>query len=451
MATVIVGGPLTKRLSMDEGSHRTYTVKFRVESDNQAEGTADGPQQVRNTPGLPIPGNIYQIDADLDVWAYCLPNVEIDPQNSDYRPAQFWILTYTFTTKPITRPIMNDVQDPMVEPPKITITPRDYTEEAVYDRFRRKITNSAHELFRGPQNEWEFSRAVVRIEQNVPLLDAATLFPLNNTLNSVAMWGFPARFIKMKIVQLQQLYIKFFTFWKRTLDFEIWVREDEDGNPISGWDRQLLDEGTKVLRGKWTNLGTAADPRWTWELIGNPNRNNPSDFIRFQDVNGNLARVVLDGAGKPYVPAITEVATCAQCPGGAPDTWTIYGFNGSLSVDGSDVIVNGAELTHSSGCSWSYSGGGVTLNLDYSAPSWILTVSGLSASTLVYTKAGASWACLADNELTGSAGNPAAAPATLTLSPSSSAGSEEGKIYVQKYQQGDFLLSLYGVPAFIGP
>lgn len=64
----------------------------------------------------------------------------------------------------------------------------------------------------------------------------------------------------------------------------------------SGWDRDLLDEGTKVLNGRWS-----ANGNYIVVDIGGaaPDPDNPAHFIRFQDRNGNTGRVLLNGAGLP--------------------------------------------------------------------------------------------------------------------------------------------------------
>lgn len=72
---------------------------------------------------------------------------------------------------------------------------------------------------------------------------------------------------------------------------------------VSGFDRDLLDEGTKVLHGRWASTG-----KWTLLDINGvpPDPENPQHFDRFTDRNGNPARVLLDGSGRP---ALVQVGT----------------------------------------------------------------------------------------------------------------------------------------------
>ena len=454
MATQLVGGPLTKTMEREESTHRIYRLTYRVESDDLAMDTADGPQVVSETPGLPQPGDLYLIDGDTDQWAYCLPTMSVKPEIVN-EPSKFWLVDLIFTTKLVERRIDNGLAaaDPMLEPQKISGGFTKFTEEGLYDRFGRKICNSAHELIRGPQNEWDMSRQTVRIEQIVPQLQLDLFVPMLDTVNDRPLWNFPARYIKLMNATWQELFHRFTSYYKRVFDFEIWARKEDPGlrGPVatsSGWDRVLLDEGTKALRGEWVPSGTPTARIWTWTLLGNPRANNPADFIRFQDVNGNLSRVILDGAGRPYNPAGGQsVTTCSACPSGAPLSWFIAGFTGSLTTDDSDVLLNDSELAYTGGCTWTVTVAGVTMTLTYTGSVWQLTISGLTAANLVYTQG--TWGCTSGNSLSGAVANNADAPASMYLSPGIFGSDQPGKISVQKYNESDFLL--LGIPATLGP
>lgn len=68
---------------------------------------------------------------------------------------------------------------------------------------------------------------------------------------------------------------------------------------VGDWDRDIPDEGTKALRGYWKETPPGSMD-YVYHLVGNPNPNDPSDFVRFVDTNGNPAKVLLDGAGYPW-------------------------------------------------------------------------------------------------------------------------------------------------------
>lgn len=454
-----MGGPAAtaKELNQDERGHRTYSITLPVETDELTAGSEAGPARVFFTPGLPTPGTSYQLGGDIDVWAYCLPTRRIYAAPGQHGPKKFWLVDCLFTTKPIERKLIVNQQDPMIEPNRISGGFNRFTEEAVYDRFGERIANSAHELYRGPQNEWDMARPTVRIAQNVPLLGIDTFAPMINNVNSVNLWGFPPRFIKLQNVTYTEKFHRFSSFWERVLDFEIWARKDEDGNWISGWDRDLLDEGTKAMRGEWVNQGSASSPNWQWVLIGSPRRFNPADFVRFTDTNGNMCRVVLDGAGRPWVPTTPtsdQTTACGQCPGGSPLIWVLGGFNGTFA-GGVDSQLNGLELAHTTGCNWSgtqvlSTGVSVAVTLDFgvtTGSTWTLSVplAGLQRWDMV----GGDWQCLSDNQMIAVIGNAPESPSTLTLSPGTTPGNQPGKIHVEKYDEADFYL--LQVPAVIGP
>ena len=71
----------------------------------------------------------------------------------------------------------------------------------------------------------------------------------------------------------------------------------QPGGVVGNWDRDIVDQGTKVLRGSWSNANPPA-----WVLDGSPSPLNPKHFIRFQDPKGNIGSVVLNGQGVPYDP-----------------------------------------------------------------------------------------------------------------------------------------------------
>lgn len=68
---------------------------------------------------------------------------------------------------------------------------------------------------------------------------------------------------------------------------------------VGDWDRDIPDEGTKALRGYWKEVPPGSKD-YVWTLVGNPSPDDPSDFVRFVDPNGNPAKVLLDGAGYPW-------------------------------------------------------------------------------------------------------------------------------------------------------
>ena len=295
--------PGQREWSMDRGEdgHRTYTITHEVETD-----VGDGPFNVLNfTPGLPLEGDEWNFDGDRDPWAYCMPTAKVakNPAVAEGHPVTHYLVTQTFTTKPpdVTKQRCSEikVEDPLLEPPKVSGTFNKYTEEATKDRFGNPILSSSHEMLRGPQNEWDANRLTVKIEQNVatPLQGYELPGAMLDTVNDAPLWGLARRCVKLSAAPWERVfYGRCNVYYKRTLEFEI---------RIDTFDRDLLDEGSKLLHGHWDPVGSGA---WVLDDINGspPDPKNPTHFDRAQDKNGNIMRVVLDGAGKP-----AETATAA--------------------------------------------------------------------------------------------------------------------------------------------
>ena len=294
MATSLVNGHRDWSLERDVEGHREYKLKLLVRS-----ATTDGPAAVLQTPGLPLPGAFWIVDNDIDLWAWCRPNVSIrrHPGYLEGEPGTFWTAEFTFSTRPpdFQRQRCNDttIEDPLLEPAKISGDDENYQEEAAYDRFGRPIVSSSHEQLRGQQVEFDKSKGTITIEQNVATLYQAAILPslMRDTVNKYIIWGFSRRCVKLsKCPWEKRYYGTCFAYYNRKLIFK---------TDSETFDRDLLDEGTKVLHGKWTD--TSGDGKW--ELLNingaSPNPANPQHFDLFTDRNGNPCRVVLDGSGRP--------------------------------------------------------------------------------------------------------------------------------------------------------
>jgi hypothetical protein len=308
MATV--KGPLSWDGDTDDQGYRSYSITHLV----LAEIT-EGPESVLSASGLPVRGTSWSFDDDSDQWAYC--KSQKAKQVITKEPGEWWEVTSNFTSKPETdadRNASGDCkdernEDPLLQRPKVSGSFDKFTEEGTRDRFGLPIESSSHEIFRGAQNEWDDSRPTIRIEQNLADLQLSTITAIRDHVNDGVMWGLPARSVKLGPMSFEKLYYgECYVYYRRTLEFQI---------KFDTWDRELLDEGTKVLSGHW---GTAAEVEllliepedygvWVLDDIGGvpPDITNPSHFIRFQDRNSNNARVVLDGTGKPLTDSANPV------------------------------------------------------------------------------------------------------------------------------------------------
>lgn len=296
--------------SRDVDGYREYKLLTRVIVDNTA-GTQDGPANALNTPGLPLPGATWAFLGDSDPYAVCQWTATAKPVVGDGERSQYFDVEQVFSSRPskkcptrIGTGVGTGVtaDDPLAEPPIVSVQFVKYTTEATLDYLGERITNSAHERIRGPLVEFDATRLTVRIQVNEASLDLATTLSLIDMVNSVSVWGFDARTVKLSNVEIEQWYTATCDcYYTKVYEFEI--------SPI-GFDRTVLDEGTKALHGKW-NQATGA-----WDLIdingSAPDPNNPSHFIRVYDFLGNPMRVVLNGAG---VPATNISGTGASDPG----------------------------------------------------------------------------------------------------------------------------------------
>lgn len=363
--TATLRGPRVWECTRDLDSHREYTLTSFVETDDPL----DGPSTVLQTPGLPQYGDAYAIGNDYDAWAFCTWSMKIR-QLVKGEPNTTWEVEQTFSTKyPDLKSCKeSQIEDPLLEPMKVSGSFAKFTEEAAFDLFGKRITNSAFEQIRGPQVEFDANRPSVKIEQNVASLDLDLVSSLVDTVNGDVLWGLPARTIKLSNVSWERKYHGLcHVYYTRTLEFEINYKT---------WDKVLADEGTKALNGKWDEATGA------WVLVPldsagliTPDPNNPGHFSKYIDRQGNHIRGLLDGAGKPYAPdAVANVFTCSSCPGGAPKYIQTDGFAfHDAWVEGSP---GDALLTYQSGCTWTGTdpaGHTITLTVDGVNNDWMLT------------------------------------------------------------------------------
>lgn len=416
MAATIVPGQRTWSMTRDEEGHRTYKLSYMVKCE-----ITDGPANALAAAGLPRPGDVWLVDSDVDVWAWCRHDVSVTPM-VDNEPNEYFTLEFTFSTKPINRDPNSNVENPTLEPPKISGGFNKYQEEATFDRFGKSVVNSSWEQIRGPQVEFDANRPTIHIEQNVLYLGIEVFAAMVDTVNTNYMWGLPPRTIKLNNVSWERAYYgRAIPYYKRSFDFEI---------NYKGWDRYVLDEGTKVLNGHWS----VVDHLWTLDNLGGnpPDPKNPSHFKAMTDKEGNNIRTILDGAGKPFAPIDLTFTTCSQCPTGTAGKWYF-----------TDPIDNklAVTLTYGSDCSWSGTSSGTTYTLSYDsdAKSWLLISSAGQAWSIARNK----WKCLGPNTLIQDISLLYDDSKSLTLS----AGNQPGYRFISKYAESNFFI--LGIPMVI--
>lgn len=273
MACVLIPGQRDWSMTRDEKGHREYKIRFMVYGQ-----TTDGPAAALATPGLPVIGSSWAFDGDIDLWAFCRPEVTVTPAVTD-EPNRHFQLEFTYGTKPLDFCQDDFIDNPTLRPNKVSGSFNKYTEEAHYDRFGYPIRNSAHEMLRGTQVEFDKNRGSVKIQQNVNDLQLGLMTSMIDTLNDRTMWGLPPRCIKLSACPWER---KFWgacnIYYDRTLEFDIRFAENDS------FDRVLLDEGTKVLNGHWSRSTGA----WILDNIP-PNLRVPTGLTtEFQPIGGSM-------------------------------------------------------------------------------------------------------------------------------------------------------------------
>lgn len=287
MAGVLLG-PIAWNMKRDSAGHREYNVRWRV----RTTSTSDGPAVVLNTPELPLPGAFWNVGGDVDPWATCRWDATVSQsKEKEGDPSTYWIVEQVFSTKPIeTASCRNQqFQHPLLEPQKVSGGIKNRQEEQPYDRYGQYITNSAWEILKGNAIEFNVADLTVNVEQNTGTLQYDVLTAFVNTVNDRTLWGQPRRTILLEDVSWERKYHGTCSVYY-TRKFQFTVR-------FTGWDRDILDEGTKVLRGGWDRI----TGNWILKKIGgkDPNPFNPSHFDKFVDRSNNPAKVILNGRGLP--------------------------------------------------------------------------------------------------------------------------------------------------------
>jgi len=317
----VKGGPVTWRADRDDDGFRTYKVTYRVQA-----AVTESPAAIMMASGLPSIGETFVISgySGTDSSCWCRPemSIKIDQERSG-DPAVYYLVECTYSNKfeqgKSKRCQLTSVDDPCVEPMKVSGSFTKAQWEAKYDQNGAKLVTSANEPITGPAVTFDYARPTVRIEQNVRSLGLSTFSQMVNTVNASPLWGCPARTIRLMNAPWERKYSGLCNvFYTRTFEFEVdYCNKDSNGNVI-GWDRDIYDSGSSCLAGIW-DVTDAANPKW--KITGPVYSVTPSTVLTisqgsfgvYKDLAGNNKRVVLDGYGRPANAKISYKAT----PGGS--------------------------------------------------------------------------------------------------------------------------------------
>jgi len=314
----------------DEEGHRTWTLKSYVECSSKQ----DGPFTVMQCSGLPQVGDTWAFGNDLDVWAFCYPEMKINQlDQKDGQASTHWEVEQTFSTKPLKRCNTTQIENPLSEPMKISGSFVKYTKEIVRDMYGFPVLSSSFERLHGPAVEFDFNRATVKIEQNVPYLGLETFSLYVDTVNDSTLWGLPPRCVKLSNVQWERkLWGVCNYYYTRAFEFDI---------DFMTFDRQVLDEGHKCLNGMWTTSddpalltyrnGVPLPPGSLWKLMPingvSPDRKNPQHYTYYMDRNSQPGRVILDGSGEPASLGPQSISNGTAGAGGGAGATGVAGAN----------------------------------------------------------------------------------------------------------------------------
>jgi hypothetical protein len=301
--------------SRNSNGNREWKVRYRVKGDNPTSSPiGDGPANIMQTPGLPQPYSQWLIQGDVDIWAWCKWDSDVKPVLAD-ETNLLWNVDLVFTTDPDSqknRCRQSQVEDPLLEPIKLSGSTIKYTEEVRSDIYGNPIAASSKELLRGPQVEFDRSRSRVHIEMNVPNLLYDFVMGYMDNVNISTLWGMPPRCVKLSDFNWERKYqgsCEIYYTW--IFDFDIRVPDPVTGAP--GFDRVDYDESNKCLAPFTWN----SSKQFVLNIIPGtnmlPDPNNPSHFDRYQDPKGNVTKAILNGCGVPNTgsPVVTPASSQA--------------------------------------------------------------------------------------------------------------------------------------------
>src|SRR5690606_26567792 len=157
MAAKLIG-PIDATANQNQEGHRTYKISFKVEVSDigGANEIGDGPLIASSAAGLPETGSVYSFGNDLDLNAFCTPEVAVRraPGTDEDGKIKYYIVDKTFTTLPNRRCQDENFEDPLLEPQKVSGGFVNFTREFFRNYDGSLIKSSSHEPIRGPDVEF---------------------------------------------------------------------------------------------------------------------------------------------------------------------------------------------------------------------------------------------------------------------------------------------------------
>src|SRR5688572_12368352 len=127
---IVVRGPKDWRYSETGKGHRNYEVDYLAKAT-----TSDGPYDISHAGGIPAVGSTWSFGSDVDAWAYRLPGVRLK-KSAEHGPEAgiFYEVTIPYSTElpggGDERCNTNEIEDPLLEPARISGSFVKFTKEA---------------------------------------------------------------------------------------------------------------------------------------------------------------------------------------------------------------------------------------------------------------------------------------------------------------------------------
>jgi hypothetical protein len=309
-------GPISMGLARDDEGWKEYTVTYKI----LTTSFDDGPQTVINAPGLPTIGSTWTFGNDIDDWVWCSAATRIAPHthHADDGPVATWTLEQTFTNRPRWRCQDNNIENPLLEPPRISGSFVKYVEEKQKGRDGEYFKSSSHELYTGPDVEFDSNRPTISIEITRSTLPLGTISSMVDTVNDANLWGLSPRKIKLSNMSFRRMLYGICTYYY-IISYEFDIN-------FKTFDRIVPDVGTREIN-PWffANINKETNAIWTVDdtLEKWPYKNShgqtviletytpakklkdiPRAFTKITDENGNpLGFHLLDGNGRIFTGA----------------------------------------------------------------------------------------------------------------------------------------------------
>ena len=241
MATVLIEKQRTWSFERDDEGHRNYEISHLVEC--TGEDPIEGLASVAQTSGLPTIGSTWDFDGDIDVWAFCLPYMKITAhEEKEGEKPYIYRIDQKFTTKPYKRCQDTTIENPLLEPQKVSGTFEKYTREATMNKAGQPLLTSSKELHVGPKVEVDGNRPTVRIQQNVANLELGLMASMVGTVNDALLWDLPERCVKLSSASWERLVYGTCNFYyQRSFEFDI---------DYETFDKRLLDHSRRSIRSR---------------------------------------------------------------------------------------------------------------------------------------------------------------------------------------------------------